>query len=274
MFDKLDDLLVRYEEIMNELSEPGVADNQDRFRKLMKEQNDLAPIVEAYKEYKANNQAIEDSLVMLEEETDEEMKELAKEELNESKARVEELEQKLEWILDATISRLKVLLGGIDPGNDLDYIVTEVSIIRYNRIGSEGFQSHTVEGESVGFLNSDFDSYMDLFFSFPEIVEKCNSINKPISTLISGFHALCYIILSCLATDQACLISVPKSIDKADSIINLLFTNTLQPLTKTLIASIITILQRPIRKMKNSLLSFSLFTKIQNVLYICHFAIV
>ena len=73
----------------------------------------------------------------------------------------EELEQKLEWILDATISRLKVLLGGVDPGNDLDYIVTEVSIIRYNRIGSEGFQSHTVEGESVGFLNSDFDSYMD-----------------------------------------------------------------------------------------------------------------
>lgn len=73
----------------------------------------------------------------------------------------EELEQKLEWILDATTSRLKVLLGGIDPGNDLDYIVTEVSIIRYNRIGSEGFQSHTVEGESVGFLNSDFDSYMD-----------------------------------------------------------------------------------------------------------------
>ena len=73
----------------------------------------------------------------------------------------EELDQKLEWILYATTSRLKVLLGGIDPGNDLDYIVTEVSIIRYNRIGSEGFQSHTVEGESVGFLNSDFDAYMD-----------------------------------------------------------------------------------------------------------------
>ncbi|MBM6949347.1 phage head-tail connector protein [Mordavella massiliensis] len=73
----------------------------------------------------------------------------------------EELDQKLEWILDATTSRLKVLLGGIDPGNDLDYIVTEVSIIRYNRIGSEGFQSHTVEGESVGFLSSDFDAYMD-----------------------------------------------------------------------------------------------------------------
>ena len=112
MFDKLDDLLVRYEEIMNELSEPGVADNQDRFRKLMKEQNDLAPIVEAYKAHKANNQAIEDSLVMLEEETDEEMKELAKEELSESKARVEELEQKL-----------KILLLPKDPNDDKNVIV-------------------------------------------------------------------------------------------------------------------------------------------------------
>lgn len=92
MFDKLEDLLIRYEEIMSELQEPGVADNQERFRRLMKEQNDLTPIVEAYKEYKACKQAIEDSLAMLEEETDEEMRELAKEELNDSKARVESLE--------------------------------------------------------------------------------------------------------------------------------------------------------------------------------------
>lgn len=73
----------------------------------------------------------------------------------------EELDEKLEWILSTTRSRLKVLLGGIDPGDDLDYIVIEVSIIRYNRIGSEGTQSHTVEGESTSFLSSDFDAYMD-----------------------------------------------------------------------------------------------------------------
>ena len=72
-----------------------------------------------------------------------------------------ELDQKLNWILNTTKERLKVLLGGIDPGDDLNYIITEVAIVRYNRIGSEGFQSHTVEGESVGFLNSDFDAYMD-----------------------------------------------------------------------------------------------------------------
>ena len=50
MFDKLDDLLRRYEEIMNELHEPTVADNQTRFRALMKEQSNLTPIVEAYTE--------------------------------------------------------------------------------------------------------------------------------------------------------------------------------------------------------------------------------
>ena len=52
----------------------------------MKEQSDLAPIVAAYKEYKQCKQAIEDSLLLLDEESDEEMRELAKEELNESKS--------------------------------------------------------------------------------------------------------------------------------------------------------------------------------------------
>ena len=52
MFDKLDDLLIRFEELMSELQEPDVANDQNRFRKLMKEQSDLAPIVEAYNEYK------------------------------------------------------------------------------------------------------------------------------------------------------------------------------------------------------------------------------
>lgn len=73
----------------------------------------------------------------------------------------EQLDKKLNWILNTTKARLKVLLGGIDPENDLDYIVTEVSIVRYNRIGSEGLSSHNVEGENSSFLSSDFDPYMD-----------------------------------------------------------------------------------------------------------------
>ena len=45
MFDRLDDLLIRYEELMSELQEPDVANDPNRFRKLMKEQSDLTPIV-------------------------------------------------------------------------------------------------------------------------------------------------------------------------------------------------------------------------------------
>ena len=112
MFDKLEDLLIRFEELMSELSEPDVANDPERFRKLMKEQSDLSPIVEAYKEYKQCKQNIEDSLAMLEEESDEEMREMAKEELNESKERVEELE-----------NELKILLLPKDPNDDKNVIV-------------------------------------------------------------------------------------------------------------------------------------------------------
>ena len=112
MFDKLEDLLIRLEEILSELQEPDVANDPNRFRKLMKEQNELTPIEEAYKEYKSCKQTIEESLEMLDEETDEDMRELAKEELNDSKKRVEELEQEL-----------KILLLPKDPNDEKNVIV-------------------------------------------------------------------------------------------------------------------------------------------------------
>ena len=112
MFDKLEDLLIRFEEILGELHEPTVANNQERFRKLMKEQSDLTPIVEAYKEYKKCKETIEESLLMLDEESDEEMREMLKEELSDSKKRVEELEQEL-----------KILLLPKDPNDDKNVIV-------------------------------------------------------------------------------------------------------------------------------------------------------
>ena len=112
MFDKLEDLLIRFEEIMGELSEPSVTGNPDRFRKLMKEQSDLTPVVEAYRDYKKSKQDVEDSLAMLEEENDDEMREMIKETLSESKDQVEKLEQ-----------QLKVLLLPKDPNDDKNVIV-------------------------------------------------------------------------------------------------------------------------------------------------------
>ncbi len=112
MLDRLEDLLIRYEEIMGELNEPTVANDQERFRMLMKEQSDLAPIVQKYKEYKKCRQDIEDSLALLEEENDEEMREMAKEEWNEAKKRLLELEHEI-----------KILLLPKDPNDEKNVIV-------------------------------------------------------------------------------------------------------------------------------------------------------
>ncbi len=112
MFDRLEDLILRYEEIMNLLSEPDVANDNRRFRELMKEQSDLAPIVSAYREYKQCKETIDDSLAMLDEESDEEMRELAKEELNDARKRLEEVE-----------NELKILLLPKDPNDDKNVIV-------------------------------------------------------------------------------------------------------------------------------------------------------
>ena len=99
MFDRLEDLLQRFEELMLELNDPTVASDQERFRRLMKEQANLTPIVEAYREYKKCKETVEESLMILDEESDEEMRELAKEELNAAKERIEELETELKILL-------------------------------------------------------------------------------------------------------------------------------------------------------------------------------
>ena len=154
MFDKLEDLLIRYEEIMGELAEPGVADNQSRYRMLMKEQNNLLPIVEAYTEYKKSKQAVEDSLEMLNEESDEDMREMLKEELSDSKKRIEELEQEL-----------KILLLPKDPNDDKNVIVeiragaggdeaalfaAEIYRMYVHYAESKRWKVETIEAEEIG----------------------------------------------------------------------------------------------------------------------------
>ena len=112
MFDRLEDILARYEELQAELSSPSLAGDSVRLRRLMKEQAELAPLVEAYQEYKAARQDMQDSLAILEEENDEEMRELAKEELAGAKGRIEELEH-----------RLKILLLPKDPNDEKNVFV-------------------------------------------------------------------------------------------------------------------------------------------------------
>ncbi len=112
MFDKLEDLVARLEEVMKQLSDPDVVNDQEKFRSLMKEQNDLTPIVEKYNEYKDAKQTIDDSLEMLEEENDEDMKEMLKEELSEAKDTVAKCEEEL-----------KILLLPKDPNDDKNVVL-------------------------------------------------------------------------------------------------------------------------------------------------------
>lgn len=112
MFDRLEGLLIRYEEIEQEMMNPEIVNDQARFKKLRKEQSDLTAIAEKYKEYKQTQEGINESLQMLEDESDEEIRELAKEELNNCKQRLTEIEEEL-----------KILLLPKDPNDDKNVIV-------------------------------------------------------------------------------------------------------------------------------------------------------
>ena len=69
------------------------------------------------------------------------------------------IDDKLNVIIELTHKRLGNLLSVKEVPEELEYIVIEVSVIRFNRIGSEGVSSHSVEGESMSFNDDDFDSY-------------------------------------------------------------------------------------------------------------------
>ncbi|MBO4399047.1 MAG: peptide chain release factor 1 [Lachnospiraceae bacterium] len=112
MFDKLEDLLKRYEEMQLELADPMVTSDTNRFRKLMKEQSDMQPLVDAYTAYKKAKETIADSEDMLASESDEDMREMLKEELVSAKEDVERLEKEM-----------KILLLPKDPLDEKDVIV-------------------------------------------------------------------------------------------------------------------------------------------------------
>ncbi len=112
MFDRLEDIIRRYEDITMMLGDPSVVSDQEKFRSLMKEQKSLEALVECYKEYKDTKQTIEDSLQLLDEESDAEMKEMLREELSDAKDKIPKLEEKL-----------KILLLPKDPNDEKNVIV-------------------------------------------------------------------------------------------------------------------------------------------------------
>ena len=109
MFEKLNALAQRMDELEARLSEPGLYDDPDRAAKLLRERNELEPIVAAFRAYERAKQAQADALEML---SDPDMKELAQEELQQAKADIARLEEEL-----------KVLLLPKDPNDDKNIFV-------------------------------------------------------------------------------------------------------------------------------------------------------
>ena len=154
MFDRLDDILHRYDEIMNELASPGVADDQNRFRSLMREQSNLTPLVETYTDYKKSKSDVEDLINMIGEESDDDMKAMLKDELSDTKKHIEELEEKI-----------KILLLPKDPNDDKNVIVeiragaggdeaalfaAELYRMYMHYVESRHWKTETMEMEEIG----------------------------------------------------------------------------------------------------------------------------
>lgn len=112
MFEKLNKVKSRYEEIAELLSDPGITNNQEQFRKLSKEYSDLGEVVGAYDNYLAAKKQSEENRALLFSTTEQEMKELARSEQEEIDARLESIE-----------AQIKELLIPKDPADDKNAIL-------------------------------------------------------------------------------------------------------------------------------------------------------
>jgi len=112
MFDRLEKIVARYDELTRLLSDPAVINNQDRYRELGKEHSDLSPVVLAYQSYKKAKEDEENLLHLAEKADDTEMRALANEELPEARQKLVRLEDEL-----------KNLLIPKDPLDDKDCIM-------------------------------------------------------------------------------------------------------------------------------------------------------
>lgn len=99
MFDKLELLVEKFEELEKKIIDPEIMKDMNVWQKLAKEHGDMKPIVEKYREYSKHKKELEENKEMLKESLDDEMKELVKEEISELEGSIEKEEQDLKILL-------------------------------------------------------------------------------------------------------------------------------------------------------------------------------
>ncbi len=112
MFDKLEFLQEKYEDLSRKASDPEVISNQSEWQKYVKELSDIEPIVNKYKEYKQVKEGLAEAKSILHESNDEELREMAKLEMGELEDKEEEIKE-----------QLKLLLLPKDPNDERNVIV-------------------------------------------------------------------------------------------------------------------------------------------------------
>jgi len=111
MFDRLDQLEARYEDLGRQLSDPNIVSDQENYRKVSKQHRDMEPTVEKFREFRKLRTAVSDAKTMLSE-SDPDIREMAQAELNE-----------LEPKLAAVEADLKILLLPKDPNDDKNIVL-------------------------------------------------------------------------------------------------------------------------------------------------------
>lgn len=112
MFDKLESVVARFEQLTEKLADPTLYDRQAEFKKVSEERANLEDVVIAYKEYREIKKNIEEAKDILKNEKDDDLREMAKEELSEGESRLPEMEE-----------RIKVLLLPKDPLDNKNVMV-------------------------------------------------------------------------------------------------------------------------------------------------------
>ncbi|HHU90080.1 MAG TPA: peptide chain release factor 1 [Clostridiaceae bacterium] len=162
MFERLEAIENRYEELNMRLADPSVVNDQEQYLKLMKEHSELTEIVEKFREHKKYKEALEDAKLMLDEKPDKELAEMIEAEIDDAREGIARTEREL-----------KILLMPKDPNDEKDVIVE----IRAGAGGEEAalfaavlFRMYSHYAESKGWQTSVIDSNPTEIGGFKEIV--------------------------------------------------------------------------------------------------------
>ena len=163
MFDKLKGAVKRFEELNKKLSDPSIYQNQKEFKKISEEHSQLKPIVQAYEQYSSIKENLEQAKTILKEESDEELREMAKMEIQESESKITTQEKDLRILLspkdplDEKNVIMEIRAGA--GGDEASIFVGDIYRMYQNYFKNIGFQSETMS------LSKNAEGIKEIIFS-------------------------------------------------------------------------------------------------------------